>query len=103
MYTRINGCTQIRDEAALLKLFDRSNIEVVSTDNGDKDLEYHMLGSVKSVDWNDEATEEQGGAESPSVLVDGPASQNLEKNRSTELEDLCSRFPAPITIDPVSS
>ncbi|KAM0057228.1 putative DNA helicase chromatin regulator PHD family [Helianthus debilis subsp. tardiflorus] len=78
------GSTQIVwDEAAILKLLDRSNIDAVSTDNGEGDLENDMLGSVKSLDWNDEPTEEQGGAESPSALVEGPASQNIEKKEDS--------------------
>ncbi|KAL8265884.1 hypothetical protein R6Q59_003228 [Mikania micrantha] len=78
------GSTQIVwDEAAILKLLDRSNIDSVLTENGEGDLENDMLGSVKSLDWNDEPTEEQGGNESPSALIDGPTSQNLEKKEDS--------------------
>ncbi|KAI3664920.1 hypothetical protein L6452_43532 [Arctium lappa] len=73
-----DGSTQIVwDEAAILKLLDRSNIDSVSTDNAEGDLENDMLGSVKSLDWNDEPTEERG-TESPSAIIDG-TTQNLEK------------------------
>ncbi|KAK9074947.1 hypothetical protein SSX86_003266 [Deinandra increscens subsp. villosa] len=78
------GSTQIVwDESAILKLLDRSIIESVSTENGEGDLENDMLGSVKSLDWNDEPTEEQGvGTESP-ASIDDPTSQNLEKKEDS--------------------
>ncbi|KAI3700239.1 hypothetical protein L2E82_44860 [Cichorium intybus] len=68
------------DEGAILKLLDRSNIDLSLTDNGEGDVENDMLGSVKSLDWNDEQTEEQAGTESPSTIIDGTTTtQNLEK------------------------
>ncbi|KAK9062333.1 hypothetical protein SSX86_019519 [Deinandra increscens subsp. villosa] len=67
------------DESAILKLLDRSNIEHVSSDNGEGDLETDMLGSVKSLDWNDESTEEQGGSEPVVDVIDDVTAQNSEK------------------------
>ncbi|KAJ6393894.1 hypothetical protein OIU77_023184 [Salix suchowensis] len=66
------------DENAISKLLDRSNLQSVSTDAAEGDFENDMLGSVKSLEWNDETTEEQGGAESP-VLVDDTCGQNPER------------------------
>ncbi|KAJ6714653.1 CHROMODOMAIN-HELICASE-DNA-BINDING PROTEIN 3-RELATED-RELATED [Salix viminalis] len=66
------------DENAISKLLDRSNLQSLSTDAAEGDFENDMLGSVKSLEWNDETTEEQGGAESP-VLVDDTCGQNPER------------------------
>ncbi|KAJ4980389.1 hypothetical protein NE237_031226 [Protea cynaroides] len=46
------------DENAILKLLDRSILQS-SSESAEGDLENDMLGSVKSVEWNDEETEEQ--------------------------------------------
>ncbi|KAK1410859.1 hypothetical protein QVD17_37400 [Tagetes erecta] len=67
------------DESAILKLLDRSNLEHVSSDNGEGDVENDMLGSVKSLDWNDESTEEQGGTDPLVDVTDDATAQNLEK------------------------
>lgn len=67
------------DEAAILKLLDRSNLESVSTENTEGDPENDMLGSVKALDWNDEATEEHSVVESPVELIDDDTAQDLEK------------------------
>ncbi|KAI7999975.1 Protein CHROMATIN REMODELING 4 [Camellia lanceoleosa] len=67
------------DESAILKLLDRSNLQSGSPDNAEGDLENDMLGSVKSLEWNEEQTEEQGGAESPPVVADGPCAQSSER------------------------
>ncbi|KAJ8484289.1 hypothetical protein OPV22_016774 [Ensete ventricosum] len=66
------GCTKIVwDEGAILKLLDRSDLQSVS-ESTDVDLGNNMLGSVKSVDWNDDANEEPDGSELlPGVAVDG--------------------------------
>ncbi|KAI7751103.1 hypothetical protein M8C21_020508 [Ambrosia artemisiifolia] len=71
--------TIVWDESAILKLLDRSNLEHISSDNGEGDQENDMLGSVKSVDWNDESTEEQGGSEALVDVTDDATAQNLEK------------------------
>ncbi|XP_028057675.1 protein CHROMATIN REMODELING 4-like [Camellia sinensis] len=67
------------DESAILKLLDRSNLQSGSPDNAEGDLENDMLGSVKSLEWNEEQTEEQGGAESPPVVADDPCAQSSKK------------------------
>ncbi|KAG6691401.1 protein CHROMATIN REMODELING 4-like isoform X6 [Carya illinoinensis] len=67
------------DENAILKLLDRSNLQSGSSDNAEGDLESDVLGSVKALDWNDEPTEEQGGAESPPILTDDICVQNPER------------------------
>ncbi|CAL9096899.1 unnamed protein product [Musa acuminata var. zebrina] len=66
------GCTKIVwDEGAILKLLDRSDLQSVS-ESTDVDLENNMLGSVKSVDWNDDTNEEPDGSQLlPGVAVDG--------------------------------
>eukprot|EP00258_Populus_trichocarpa_P037441 XP_024453460.1 protein CHROMATIN REMODELING 4 isoform X2 [Populus trichocarpa] len=66
------------DENAISKLLDRSNLQFATTDAAEGDFENDMLGSVKSLEWNDETTEEQGGAESP-VVVDDTCGQNPER------------------------
>ncbi|CAK7355848.1 unnamed protein product [Dovyalis caffra] len=66
------------DENAISKLLDRSNLQSATTDAAEGDFENDMLGSVKSLEWNDETTEEQGGAESP-VVVDVACGQNPER------------------------
>ncbi|KAI3798449.1 hypothetical protein L1987_33725 [Smallanthus sonchifolius] len=71
--------TIVWDESAILKLLDRSNLENVSSDNGEGDLENDMLGSVKSLDWNDESTEEQGGSEPLVDVIDDASVENSEK------------------------
>ncbi|XP_076945061.1 LOW QUALITY PROTEIN: protein CHROMATIN REMODELING 4-like [Bidens hawaiensis] len=72
--------TIVWDESAILKLLDRSNLENVSSDNGEGDLENDMLGSVKSLDWNDESTDEQGGSEAlVDVIDDDNNNNNSEK------------------------
>lgn len=66
------------DESAILKLLDRSNLQSGSSDGAEGDLENDMLGSVKSLEWNEETTEEQGG-ESPPVVTDDVTAQNSER------------------------
>ncbi|XP_023892143.2 protein CHROMATIN REMODELING 4 isoform X2 [Quercus suber] len=67
------------DENAILKLLDRSNLQSGSTDIAEGDSENDMLGSVKAVEWNDEPTEEQVGAESPPIVTDDICAQNSER------------------------
>ncbi|KAL3632331.1 hypothetical protein CASFOL_025315 [Castilleja foliolosa] len=47
------------DESAIMKLLDRSNIQSGLPDNGESGSENDMLGSVKSLEWNDEPAEDQ--------------------------------------------
>ncbi|XP_059625437.1 protein CHROMATIN REMODELING 4 isoform X2 [Cornus florida] len=75
-----DGSTKVVwDENAILKLLDRSNLQSSSPDNAEGDLENDMLGSVKSLEWNDEPTEMPGGTESPPVVTDDMFSQASEK------------------------
>ncbi|KAA8537227.1 hypothetical protein F0562_029705 [Nyssa sinensis] len=75
-----DGSTKIFwDENAILKLLDRSNLHSGSPDNAEGDLENDMLGSVKSLEWNDDPAEEQAGTESPPVANDDNDAQNSEK------------------------
>ncbi|XP_057466317.1 protein CHROMATIN REMODELING 4-like isoform X2 [Actinidia eriantha] len=76
------------DEDAILKLLDRSYLQNGSPDNADGDLENDMLGSVKSLEWNDEHTEEQGGAESLLVVADDPSAQNSTKGEDNPVNGI---------------
>ncbi|XP_022762611.1 protein CHROMATIN REMODELING 4-like isoform X2 [Durio zibethinus] len=75
----------VLDENAILKLLDRSNLQSGSADVVEGDLENDMLGSVKSVEWNDETTEEPGGGESPPAVADDISVQNSEKKEDNVL------------------
>ncbi|XP_022872457.1 protein CHROMATIN REMODELING 4-like isoform X1 [Olea europaea var. sylvestris] len=57
------------DESSILKLLDRSNVPSDSPDNAESEIENDMLGSVKSLEWNDEPTEEQDGTTSVPVVT----------------------------------
>ncbi|MBA0717162.1 hypothetical protein Golax_004999 [Gossypium laxum] len=72
------------DESAILKLLDRTNLQSGTTD-AEGDLENDMLGSVKSVEWNDETTEEPGGGESPPAVADDILEQTSEKKEDNVL------------------
>ncbi|KAL6992157.1 DNA helicase [Sarracenia purpurea var. burkii] len=67
------------DENAIMKLLDRSNLPSGLPDTVDGDLDSDMLGSVKSLEWNDEPTEAQGEVESPPVVADDSCAQNFDK------------------------
>ncbi|WOL15184.1 hypothetical protein Cni_G23965 [Canna indica] len=59
------------DENAITKLLDRSDLQSIS-ESTDVDMENDMLGSLKSVDWNDDVNEERVGTELlPGVVSDG--------------------------------
>ncbi|XWS67399.1 hypothetical protein CRYUN_Cryun04dG0003700 [Craigia yunnanensis] len=73
------------DENAILKLLDRSNLQFGSTDVVEGDLENDMLGTVKPVEWNDEATDDPGGGESPPAIADDISVQNSEKKEDNVL------------------
>uniref|UniRef100_A0A1D1YFN8 CHD3-type chromatin-remodeling factor PICKLE n=1 Tax=Anthurium amnicola TaxID=1678845 RepID=A0A1D1YFN8_9ARAE len=78
------------DESAILKLLDRSNLQAGALESTDVDLENDMLGSVKSLEWNDDLTEEQGGGESlPNIVGDGgvQTSDAKEDNLVTNTEE----------------
>ncbi|CAN8267518.1 unnamed protein product [Cochlearia groenlandica] len=67
------------DETAIMKLLDRSNLQSASTDCADTELENDLLGSVKPDEWNEEAAEEQVGAESPALVTDDTGEPSLER------------------------
>ncbi|KAL6542660.1 hypothetical protein OROHE_010180 [Orobanche hederae] len=67
------------DENAIMKLLDRSNIQSGSPGNIESGLENDMLGSVKSVEWNDEPTEDQGGKISVPAANDDASEHSSEK------------------------
>eukprot|EP00257_Ricinus_communis_P018738 XP_015577536.1 protein CHROMATIN REMODELING 4 [Ricinus communis] len=73
------GNTIVWDENAIAKLLDRSNLQAGTADVAEVDFENDMLGSVKSLEWNDETTEEQVGAESPPVVADEICGQNSDR------------------------
>ncbi|XVE94276.1 hypothetical protein REPUB_Repub01dG0267500 [Reevesia pubescens] len=76
------------DENAILKLLDRSNLQSGSTDGVEGDSENDLLGSVKSVEWNDETTDEPGGGESPPAVADDISVQNFEKKEDSVLNGI---------------
>lgn len=80
-----SGNKIVWDENAILRLLDRSNLQSDATETAEADTENDMLGSVKSVDWNDEPAEEQGGAESPTGVTDEICAQNSERKEDNGL------------------
>ncbi|KAK4748079.1 hypothetical protein SAY87_014665 [Trapa incisa] len=68
------------DENAIMKLLDRSNLQAGSTDCNEGDVENDMLGSVKSLEWNDDLVEEPGG-ESPPVETNGVGASNSSNKK----------------------
>ncbi|WOG89550.1 hypothetical protein DCAR_0208788 [Daucus carota subsp. sativus] len=67
------------DENAILKLLDRSNIQDNSFDNTEGDAENDMLGSVKSLEWNDEPAEDQEITVSHPVVNEDTCTQHSGK------------------------
>ncbi|OEL34683.1 Protein CHROMATIN REMODELING 4 [Dichanthelium oligosanthes] len=60
------------DENAIMKLLDRSNLPSTVAESTDGDLDNDMLGTVKSIDWNDELNDDPGTNEDiPSADNDG--------------------------------
>ncbi|KAK6917005.1 Zinc finger, PHD-finger [Dillenia turbinata] len=72
------GTKIVWDEQAIMKLLDRSNLQSGSSDCAEGE-ENDMLGSVKSVEWNEEPTEDPVGTESPVVGADDVCAQSSEK------------------------
>ncbi|XP_031494367.1 protein CHROMATIN REMODELING 4 isoform X2 [Nymphaea colorata] len=68
----------IWDENAILKLLDRSNIDTVTDGHAEAETECEMLGSVKSVDWNEHEQSEQDGSYIPGIGGEG-CEQGSEK------------------------
>ncbi|XP_051128310.1 protein CHROMATIN REMODELING 4 isoform X2 [Andrographis paniculata] len=73
------------DENAILKLLDRSNLQSGSPENTESELDNDMLGSVKSLEWNDECTEEQAGIASVSTGATAASAQNCEKKEKASV------------------
>ncbi|KAG8080478.1 hypothetical protein GUJ93_ZPchr0007g5256 [Zizania palustris] len=62
----------IWDENAITKLLDRSNLPSTVAESTDGDLDNDMLGTVKSIDWNDELNDDPGATEDiPNIDNDG--------------------------------
>ncbi|KAF0908181.1 hypothetical protein E2562_023810, partial [Oryza meyeriana var. granulata] len=62
----------IWDENAITKLLDRSNLPSTVAESTDGDLDNDMLGTVKSIDWNDEPNDDPGATEDiPNIDNDG--------------------------------
>ncbi|KAK9156146.1 hypothetical protein Sjap_003626 [Stephania japonica] len=75
-----DGSTKIVwDESALTKLLDRSVLHTGSSEGAEGELDNDMLGSVKSLEWNDDTTEEPGTTESPPAVADDASVQISEK------------------------
>ncbi|XP_047948153.1 protein CHROMATIN REMODELING 4-like isoform X1 [Salvia hispanica] len=67
------------DENAILKLLDRSNLQSGSPENAESGLENDMLGSVKSIEWNDEPVEEQAGTVADPSAINDASEHRFEK------------------------
>ncbi|TVU28133.1 hypothetical protein EJB05_19642 [Eragrostis curvula] len=60
------------DENAIMKLLDRSDLPSTVAESTDADLDNDMLGTVKSIDWNDELNDDPGTNEDiPDMDNDG--------------------------------
>lgn len=71
----------IWDENAIMKLLDRSNLPTTVAESTDGDLDNDMLGTVKSIDWNDDVNDDPGATEDiPNIDNDGcePASETKQ-------------------------
>lgn len=82
----------IWDENAIQKLLDRSHIQPGSPDNAEGELENDMLGSVKSLEWDEETVEVQAGAESPPSAVADLSEQNPENGDNPPVENEWDRL-----------
>ncbi|KAF5204706.1 Chromatin remodeling [Thalictrum thalictroides] len=77
-----DGNTKILwDDSAVLKLLDRSILQSGPSEGADGDLDNDMLGSVKSLEWNEEPVEEPVTNDSPPVAEDVDA-QIFEKKEA---------------------
>lgn len=75
-----DGNTKILwDESAILKLLDRSILQSSPSEGAEGDLENDMLGSVKSLEWNDDPVEEPEKSEIPSPVAEDADAQSSEK------------------------
>ncbi|GER43251.1 chromodomain helicase DNA binding protein [Striga asiatica] len=75
------------DENAIMKLLDRSNIQSGLADNAELGLENDMLGSVKSLEWNDEPTEDnQAGNVSASAAADDETNEPSSEKKAVNVD-----------------
>ncbi|XP_020532268.1 protein CHROMATIN REMODELING 4 isoform X2 [Amborella trichopoda] len=77
----MDGYTKsVWDESAILKLLDRSNLDLGASESTEGEVENDMLGSVKSVEWNDrDASEEQDGMDLLPNVVGDAGTQSSER------------------------
>lgn len=68
----------IWDENAIMKLLDRSNLPTTVAESTDGDLDNDMLGTVKSIDWNDEVNDDPGATEDILNIDNGGCEQASE-------------------------
>ncbi|XP_006657726.1 protein CHROMATIN REMODELING 4 [Oryza brachyantha] len=74
----------IWDENAITKLLDRSNLPSTVAESTDGDLDNDMLGTVKSIDWNDELNDDPGATEDvPNIDNDGSEQASETKQDAT--------------------
>ncbi|PIA37691.1 hypothetical protein AQUCO_03000322v1 [Aquilegia coerulea] len=75
-----DGNTKILwDESAVLKLLDRSILQSGPSEGTDGDLDNDMLGSVKSLEWNEDPVEEPVTNDLPPVVEDVDAQVSEKK------------------------
>ncbi|XP_078180627.1 protein CHROMATIN REMODELING 4-like [Carex rostrata] len=80
-----SGSTKlVWDENSVAKLLDRSDLQSGTQGSADTDMESDMLGSVKALDWNDEANEEPATADAtPDTAGEGAENNELKDNNIT--------------------
>ncbi|KAM7270566.1 hypothetical protein ACFE04_029780 [Oxalis oulophora] len=81
------GSKIVWDDNAILKLLDRSILQAGPSDISEGDLENDMLGSVKSLEWNDDVAEEQATESPPNVTDDASVPERKEDNVETPIEE----------------
>ncbi|XP_039796181.1 protein CHROMATIN REMODELING 4-like isoform X2 [Panicum virgatum] len=69
------------DENAIMKLLDRSNLPSTVAESTDGDLDNDMLGTVKSIDWNDELNDDPGTNEDIPNIDNGGCEQASESKQ----------------------
>ncbi|CAL1402457.1 unnamed protein product [Linum trigynum] len=76
------------DDTAISKLLDRSNLQTGLANVSEGECENDMLGSVKSLEWNDETAEEPVAAESPMHPADDVFGENLERKEENPVNSI---------------
>ncbi|KAG0475427.1 hypothetical protein HPP92_015113 [Vanilla planifolia] len=80
------GTGIVWDECAISKLLDRSNLLSGHSENMDNDLENDLLGSVKSLDWNEEpVNEDPSGSEMLTNLVGRGLNFHLTRRKKIQI------------------